>query len=170
MKNWIIALAIAAVMAGIGHYGVLYNAPSFIMGRAMTMLEERGSEKHNFMLADRTTPETQSVVRSSPDLAYSVCLYDLNDAPEGILVTLAATPGYSSLAFFDAETNNYLTLRGNGAAKEVRLLPPGANEEGATTSPTQSGVILIRRLTPTAEEYEAAAKLAVDDSCAPLGE
>ena len=80
---------------------------------------------------------------------------------------MSATPGYASLSFFDSATNNFLTVRGNGEEREVVLLPPGASttKPGTAVAPTSTGVILIRRLAPTAEDYAAVVELAKGDGC-----
>ncbi len=167
MKRLFGPIIVCVIAAIASHLLVLQQAPSFIMDRALTMLEKRGIPLHGFLLAERMTPQTQSVVRPSPDLAYSACRFDLDQAPRGIRVRMAATPDYASLSFFDANTNNFLTLRGEGEARETILLPPGSTEpgEGSTVSPTKRGVILIRRLAPTQEAHDAVAAIATGDTC-----
>nr|WP_245228698.1 DUF1254 domain-containing protein [Pontixanthobacter sp. CEM42] len=117
-------------------------------------------------------PDTQSVVRPSPDLAYSACRFDLTQAPGGIRVVMAAYDGYSSLSFFDAQTNNFRTIRGNGEAQEGVLVPKWAtsSQEGAIYSPSDKGIILIRRLAPTDEDYARVVEAAKGDVCEALGE
>lgn len=171
MKRWIGPLLFLTAMAIAGHFILLNQAPAFIMDRALNMLEKRGIPLHGFQLGERITPQTQSVVRPSPDLAYSVCRYDFAEAPSGIIVRMAATPDYSSVSFFDADTNNFLTVRGEGEARDVTLLPPGTNasDAGSFVAPTNRGVILIRRLAPTAEAYAAVKAIAVGDRCEAIG-
>ena len=84
---------------------------------------------------------------------------------------MAATEGYASLSFFDAATNNFRTIRGTGNGLEVRLLPPGSGANGPqqVVSPTTTGIMLIRRLAPTKDDYDRAADIARGDSCAPFG-
>lgn len=167
MRTFVYSALIAAIAAVVSHLAILYSAPGFIMDRAMVMLEEREIEYHAFTLAPRTTPQTQSVVRPSPDLAYSACLFDLDEAPEGLVVRMAATDGYSSLSFFDASTNNFATFRGNGQTIFIELLPPGLepSSTGQLTSPSSKGIILIRRLAPTVEEYAGVQAVAEGDTC-----
>ena len=79
---------------------------------------------------------------------------------------MGASPNYQSLAFFDAQTDNFAAPRGTGREVSVRLLPPGsAPEEGAVVSPTERGVILIRRLAPDAQRFAAAAEAGKADQC-----
>jgi len=159
------ALVLAACALG-SHALTLYLAPGFIMDRAMQVLEQRGVGLHAFTPPQRVTPQTQSVVRSSPDLYYALCRYDLSDAASGLEIRMAAWPDYQSLAFFDGQTDNFATLRGTGRQINVRLLPPGrAAEDGAIVSPTTKGVILIRRLAPDAARFAAAADIGKADQC-----
>ena len=174
MMRWLgpaIALAIAAV---VGHIFVLQSAPTLIMSRAMAVMEERGIPLHGFARAPRMTPDTQTVVRPSPDLAYSVCRFDLSQSWHSLRVRMAAYDGYSSVSFFADNTDNFLTVRGDGEAREVLLLPPGSKRapdnppELVMVAPSQTGVILIRRLAPTQADYEMMSAIAANDVCEEL--
>lgn len=166
MRRWLGPLAAMLVCGATTHLAALHYAPGIIMARAMAVLEQRGVALHRFTAPQRVTPQTQSVVRSSPDLFYALCRYDLSDPSMVLAVQMAAWPDYQSLSFFDARTDNFVTIRGTGKAVTVRLLAPGsAPVRGAIISPTAKGVILIRRLAPNAESYAAAAVASVKDAC-----
>jgi uncharacterized membrane protein len=156
---------IAAVAGVAAHVLTVQAAPAFIMGRAMDAMEQRGVPLHAFSLAPRTTPQTQTVVRPSPDLAYSVCRFDFDQLDGPLTVRMAAWDNYSSLSFFDAETNNFLTLRGDGVAREVVLHGPDAPAERASRAPTTKGLILIRRLAPTQADYDRVTGVSASDQC-----
>ncbi|MEP3421637.1 MAG: DUF1254 domain-containing protein [Erythrobacter sp.] len=170
MKNFIGPILFALLIAVIGHVSVLHFAPNIIMDRAMTMLERRGAELHTFFHGERTTPQSQSVVRPSPDLAYSVCLFDLEQLDAGLEVRMAATPNYASLSFFDDQTNNFKTIRGNGEEITVTLASPDTTISDAETivSPSRKGLILIRRLAPTAEDFRLVSAISQNDFCRPV--
>lgn len=189
MKRWIGPLLALAVTALLAHGLTLGLGPGVIMDRAMAALEARGVALHAFTTPQRVTPQTQAVVRSSPDLYYALCRYDLT-RPDGygtgvitsLQLKLAAWPEYQSLSFFDARTNNFATVRATGKAIKVRLgSGPGQTgflepkfgydprEDGPTLAihtPTETGVILIRRLAPSAESFAKAIKASVGDACA----
>lgn len=166
MMRWLGPLAAALICAAAAHAATLHYAPAIIMNRAMDALAERGVALHRFTAPQRVTPQTQSVVRSSPDLYYALCRYDLSDPAKVLTLRMAAWPDYQSLSFFDAQTNNFATLRGRSDQVAVRLLSPGsAAEQGAIISPTRTGVILIRRLAPTQEAFDRAAALSGQDAC-----
>lgn len=166
MMRWLGPLATALICAAAAHAAALHFAPAIIMDRALAALAQRGVALHSFTTPQRITPQTQAVVRSSPDLFYALCRYDLSDPSKTLTLRMAAWPDYQSLSFFDARTNNFATFRGAGETVTVRLLPPGsAAQSGAIVSPTASGVILIRRLAPDAESFAAAAAASAQDMC-----
>jgi uncharacterized membrane protein len=166
MKTWVGPLVVLLVCAAAVHALTLHLAPGFIMDRAMAALEARGVALHAFTTPNRVTPQSQSIVRSSPDLYYSLCRFDLDRPDASLTVRMAAWPDYQSLSFFDVRTDNFVVLRGTGKAVAVRLLPPGsAPAAGAIVSPTARGVILIRRLAPDAERFAAAGEAGKGDAC-----
>jgi uncharacterized membrane protein len=166
MRRWLGPILMMLAVAAATHAAALHYAPSLIMSRAMAALAERGVALHRFTQPARITPQTQQVVRSSPDLYYSLCRYDLGDPATQVALTMAAWPDYQSLSFFDARTNNFATLRGTGKAVSVTLLPPGSSpQQGAIVSPTARGVILIRRLAPSASDFAAAVQAGAGDQC-----
>ncbi len=159
-------LLVLLAVAAASHALTLHFAPSVIMDRAMAALEARGVALHAFTTPQRVTPQTQTVVRSSPDLYYALCRFDLGEPDARLTVRMGQWPGYQSLAFFDARTDNFATLRGTGREVAVRLLRPGsAPADGAIVSPTSKGVILIRRLAPDAARYAAASEAGKADAC-----
>ncbi len=166
MKRWIGPLIVALACATAAHAAALHFAPTLIMARAMDALAQRGVALHSLTAPQRITPQTQSVVRSSPDLYYALCRYDLSEPGMQLTLRMAAWPDYQSLSLFDAQTDNFAVLRGTGKAVAVRLLPPdSAAQEGAIVSPTAKGVILIRRLAPDAARFAAAATAGEGDAC-----
>jgi len=166
MKRWAGPLAVMLLCAAGAHALTLHLTPAVIMDRAMAALEARGVALHAFTTPQRVTPQSQQVVRSSPDLYYALCRYDLESPDVRLTVRMGNWPDYQSLSFFDARTDNFATLRGTGREIAVRLLPPGsAPQEGAIVSPSERGVILIRRLAPTAERFASAADAGKADAC-----
>lgn len=166
MTRWLGPLAVLLLCAAGAHGAALLLAPGLIMDRALEALAVRGIALHAFTAPTRITPQTQQVVRSSPDLYYALCRYDLASPGAQVTVRMGTWPDYQSLSFFDARTDNYATLRGTGREVAVRLLPPGSPpQEGAIISPTARGVILIRRLAPDAARFAAAAEAGKVDAC-----
>jgi uncharacterized membrane protein len=174
MKRWIGPLALCVIAALGAHWAALALAPSVIMDRALATLKDRGIALHAFTTPRRISPETQMVVRSSPDLFYSLCRYDLSSPSSVLSVRISEWPDYQSLSFFDANTNNFATIRATGREATAQLVAQTGAPESASffkpgpddiTSPTTRGVVLIRRLAPTRESFDKAAEAARTDAC-----
>ncbi|MEQ5788473.1 hypothetical protein J3454_11275 [Erythrobacter sp. NFXS35] len=71
MRRWLGPVAVLALSAALVHAMTLYLAPGVIMARALDVLAQRGVALHDFTTPRRITPQTQAVVRSSPDLYYA---------------------------------------------------------------------------------------------------
>ena len=165
MIRWIGPLLLLIAAAIGAHWATLVYAPNVIMNGALAVMKERGIAQHAFTSPVRITPQSQVVVRSSPDLFYSLCRYDLS-APGSVLrVTMGEWPDYQSLSFFDGNTNNFHRVRGEGKSVDVQLVGPGAKLEGAVQSPTAKGIVLIRRLAPTQALFDAAKAVSAADGC-----
>jgi uncharacterized membrane protein len=110
------------------------------------------------------------VVRPSPDLAYSTCVYDLSQGP--VRISAAPTPGqgYVSVSVFAANTNNIAvfdtTRKPDGIdfvlAREGQQTPPGAE---VVISPSNRGIVLDRRLAANDELFAAADQARRADKC-----
>jgi uncharacterized membrane protein len=132
MKRFVLYALLFAATVITGHMVTLHLVPEVIMDRTFKAMEARGITPHTFSLAPKATPQSQTVVRPSPDLAYSICLYDFTDNPKPLYVSAAhrygavtdsvpsppanGTPtdndaSYASISFFDARTNNFATIR-----------------------------------------------------------
>ena len=129
-------------------YGALWATPRVLMHVAMERLGEAGGVNTLFH-APPSTHESRTVVRPSPDLAYSICVFDLSkgpirliaDYPEGV---------YWSVSAYAANTDNFFVANDqttNGPpARFVFDIKPLGNE--VTVSPTAKGVILLRHHIP----------------------
>lgn len=189
MRGWTGPLLVMTAIAVFTHWLTLYLVPVVIMDRAMAALEARGVALHAFTVPQRVTPQTQQIVRSSPDLYYALCRYDLSaeewpsrESGRGLEVSMAQWDDYQSLSFFDAQTNNFATIRGTGKAIKVTMWKGGSgyvepNPAGSTKpgrlsftvySPTETGVVLIRRLAPSDEAFAKAAEPGRGDQCLSL--
>jgi uncharacterized membrane protein len=160
------------ISAAVGHVATVFATPTVLMSVAMKRLSA-GTPVNHFAFGDRTTEKSRRVVRPSPDLAYSSCVYDLSDGP--IHVTAAPSPdgGYLSISVFAANTDNigvYDSLRSPAGidfvlAKSGQPTPPGAS---VLISPSTKGIILDRRLAPNAELFAVVDKARRADTCAPV--
>lgn len=176
MRHFLTALSTFMLATILGHFASLHLVPNIIMGKAMASMEARGVELGSFLAIARTTPQTQTVVRPSPDLAYSICRFDFTD-DESLWVNVGRFGDYTSVSFFDARTNNFASVRIEDSShphwgSQILLHPPGKTSFESSIfpapqfeAPTRKGLILIRRLAPTKTEFDAAAIIARGDRC-----
>lgn len=163
--------AVFLVTAAFTAAAAVFAAPSLIMGVAMDRIEA-GAGANAWSHSPPVTPQAQPVIRSSPDLAYSACLFDLALGP----VRLKFTPGtdYSSLSLYAANTDNFYAVNDSKIGPEgieIALIRRGARPpEGAKVvveAPSRRGLALERRLAPTPEAFAAADALRRTSICAP---
>ena len=173
MKRILVWTALVLGVAIISHMAVLRMVPGAIMSKAMTAMHDRGVPLHGFALSPRITPKTQTIVRPSPDLAYSICRFDLSAGP--ILISGMAGPDYGSLTIFDASTNAVFitSLNTNEGRENAVILTLDTNYKADNGTPIAvlekpKGLALIRRRAPNAEQYEAARQLSKHDICTPV--
>lgn len=158
---FILGLAIGAAIT-------LDRLPGLIMGRAMDRIETMGAAAGAVRHAPRVTAENQTIVRSSPDILYSVCLFDLADGPVRIDATWPADGNYASISFYDANTNNFAVEsdRDVDAASTSLMLTQGTEwltvpdlRDGAdrqVNAPTTTGLILFRRVIDATTDLDTA--------------
>ncbi len=160
-RNWLYIAMTLAIAAAVHVASVVY-LPDLIMARTMAKLAGAGGV--NTMLhGARATDASRAVVRPSPDLLYSTCVYDLDKAGGRLRVHADGMPRtYWSVSAFDAHTDNFTVLddrHARGGAFDVTLAGPDAvAHPGDIRSPTARGVILVRTL------IESEARLAAIDA------
>jgi uncharacterized membrane protein len=147
-RNWLYAAA-ALVIAAAVHVASVFYLPDLVMVRVMAGLTRAGGV--NTMLhGARATSASRAVVRPSPDLLYSTCVYDLDKAGGRLRVHATGMPNtYWSVSAFDARTDNFFVLddrQAKSGAFDITLARPGAAHPGDIPSPTARGVILVRTL------------------------
>ena len=137
--GWIVGTLIVAVVV---HIASVSHLPTAVMHMALHRMGSVNTIHHQ----PRVTAKSRSVVRPSPDLLYSSCVYDLNAGPLRV-ETHGMPRTYWSISLFDAETNNFYVLNDRQAKSgdaALTIVPPGA--KGGIVSPTLKGVVLIRTL------------------------
>jgi len=102
IRRWLLPILSGAAMAWAGWTLVLHATPGFLMGVAMGRLDKAGPNR--FFNGPLSTDKSRTIVRPSPDLAYSSCPFDLSKGP--VLIEVAPAPApYWSLSIFDQRTN-----------------------------------------------------------------
>lgn len=176
MRFPVIGLSAFVIAFAATHFAVLNALPGYIMDKARTRFAGAGLPPHTWQMGPRVTPQTQTIVRPSPDLAYGVCLLDLTDGP--VTLKVPTWPEYGSLSVFDANTDNVyagsLDARlpdAPGALTIIVALPDQevAPVDGVTVVRVEQpeALALVRRLAPSQGLYDAAAALMPASSCGP---
>ena len=156
-------LALSAVVALLSYGAVVSILPQLIMAK-LTEQVSALSDAEGFLISPRVAPETQRVVRSSPDLLYALCVLDLRQGDWEVVTH--PWDGYGSVSVFAANTDNIETRSlGPGVDAAVTLT---VGDPDADLSPSGSqAMVLVRRLAPTEELYARARDVASQDTCQP---
>ncbi len=103
MRRWLAPLALGLATAALAYQATLLATP-FALMRAAASKAGTGLPINVFRFAPMTTAENQTIVRPSPDLFYSLCVFDVSKGP--VLVRTEPIPGhYWSVSIFDARTD-----------------------------------------------------------------
>jgi uncharacterized membrane protein len=159
MRAWLMPLLLGALLAALAYQAALVAAPRLLMSAALNRVERLGGVnalRHPPM----ATAEARTIVRPSPDLAYSSCLFDLNEGP--ILIEVAPVPApYWSLSVFDARTD-VAFVRNNrdsgGAPIRVVLALAGQDVPAgveAVRMDEARGIALLRILVESRDRFAA---------------
>lgn len=149
LVSWVIFTLVLAVAT---HVVVVSQLPSFIMGRVMSAIGADATGR--IVFSDRPDETARRVVRPSPDLLYSVCVYDVSKNP--LKISTGAPQGtYWSVSFFADNTDNFFVFNDSQAqGKPATILLIGQGQQippqnGATTvisAPSSKGLVLFRTL------------------------
>ena len=154
---WLLGIAVGAAAV---HVAAVAALPHVIMGRVLGALAAQAGA-NAWVHPPLATDASRTVVRPSPDLAYSSAVFDVSERPLHVVVPLSAP--YTSLSGFATNTDNFFAvndLAAGGHAIDVVLVGPGTKREGLEgsrliESPTDRGVLLVRRVVPEARAFAA---------------
>lgn len=164
IRRWRAQAVTALVVALVVHLVVIAAAPWVVMSVAAHRIEDKAGGTNVWLHAERVTPQTQEVVRSSPDLAYSACAWDLSAGP--VRISAPAWDDYYSLSLYDGRTNNFFVANGSdtgGDQLDLLLATPDqaadlSGNDGLRTivAPSRTGIVLLRYLAPTPSAFARA--------------
>ena len=146
--------------AALVHVAAVTALPYGIMSRVFAALQgDAGANA--FTHPPLATHESRAVVRPSPDLAYSSALFDVSEHPLHVTVPLSAP--YTSLSGFASNTDNFFALNdrtAGGDPIDVVIVGPGTPRSGlegrrVIESPSDRGVLLVRRVVARGEDFPA---------------
>jgi uncharacterized membrane protein len=160
----------ALLVAVATHLAIVHAIPRLSMQAAIERVSDNGAHYNAWTQSERVTPELRADVRPSPEFAESACAYDL--AAGAVIVAAPPWEQYWSLSFYDAKGEAFFVLDDREAryGAEITLVRAGRRHpEGASQvveSPSRRGVVLLRRLAPTAAHFAEAQALGMEDVCA----
>lgn len=152
MIRWMGWLVFTLLVAAAVHAAAIAYAPSLIMQRAMSAMGGRGINTISHV--ERATAASRTIVKPSPDLLYSHCVFDLSRQPLKI-VTAAPADTYWSVALYADNTDNFFVLNDSQAkgrpativlVGQGQTIPPQDEETIVVAAPSQKGVVLFRTL------------------------
>lgn len=151
--RWLGPILLAALVAMVTYVAALWATPHVIMAKAM---EKLGAGGINVMRHQGLpTAENRWIVRPSPDLAYSICVFDLSMGP--VKIDAFVPPRrYWSLSVFDANTDNIFSVNDRAVRDGRYALTLSKNGTGGSLIvPGGKGIALIRILVTDAEDLAA---------------
>jgi uncharacterized membrane protein len=172
MKPLIKSVMIVLVTAVAVHLAVILSAPNLLMAVAFKRLSGEGKMVNFMIYPPRTTEASRAIVRPSPDLAYASCAYDLSKGP--VRVKAAKAPDYMSVSVYAANSDNIFAINDRQAPEGVDLVIVHKGQVApigtaiVVQSPTQRGIVLERRLAPSAEAFAVADRARKKSVCTPL--
>lgn len=159
---WSRALPLLAT-AVLVHVLAVWSVPYLIMHVLMEGPAAQAMHMHNqAAFPPAVNAKVRTVVMPSPDLLYSVCVYDLSTGP----VRVSANPGlasYWSIALYGANSDNFYVVndrKANGKPVNLWLVHRSSDatalgsaaDAQVVVSPSTKGFLLMRVLTA---DYEA---------------
>ena len=145
------------------HIGAVWAAPRLIMQILMHgPMAQSMNMQNRAAFPPPVTATARTVVMPSPDLLYSVCVFDVSEGP----VRIAANPNlksYWSIALYAANSDNFFVIndrKSTGKPVDILLVSPGGSpvirpiseSTQVVVAPSKTGFLLMRILTG---DYEA---------------
>jgi len=158
LTGWLLGVMLIAALT---HLTVVYAYPRLVMRGAWEALS-RVVDDNGLLHAPRPDANSRTVVRPSPDLLYSVCLFDLSAGSWSIRLEVPDT--YMSLSLYAMNTDNFFTINDRqttGGEVEVRIVSGPVDETGAegqplvVRAPGERGLALMRYFAGDGADAEA---------------
>ncbi len=168
------SIILTIILAVIVHVAVVLALPSFIMNKAIQKIEgsyintmkEMGLDTQNATALNKVIHSppidvnSRRVVAPSPDLVYSIIIYDVSEKPLLIDVTIPDT--YWSISFFSSKTDNYHVKNDRQLeSNQARFILVGENESvearpntKVVKAATDKGIILFRSLIKSKTHFQ----------------
>lgn len=155
MKNWIKLVVITLLLAAVIHVATVAVLPYGITLHTLAGMKQKTPDGQMNMIyqAPPITADSRDVVRPSPDLLYSICVYEVSDKPLHIVAPIPDDT-YWSMSFYAINTDNFFVVNDRTAkSNPADILLVGENmpyhdagDSEVVIAPSNMGVILFRIL------------------------
>ncbi|MBX3505176.1 MAG: DUF1254 domain-containing protein [Parvibaculum sp.] len=173
MKTWPLWIAGSIALAAVFHILTVFVLPYGIMNRAMAGISAQAGGDNKAVYPERATADTRGIVRPSPDLLYTACVYDVSDRP--VRLTSPVPDTYWSLSAFAANTDNFFVVNDRSVRGNRIEIILAANENADTprgvplvVAPSTRGIVLFRSLVPNEDAAIEVDQLRRQANCEPL--
>ncbi|MBO6667152.1 DUF1254 domain-containing protein [Parvibaculum sp.] len=173
MKTWPIWLAGTIALAAVFHILTVFGLPYGIMNRAMAGIASQAGGVNKPLYPERATAESRGIVRPSPDLLYTACVYDVSVQPVKLSSPVPDT--YWSLSTFASNTDNFFVVNDREVKSNRIEIILAANEEAGSgqgipviVAPSSKGIVLFRSLVPSEDLREEIDAKRREANCEPL--
>lgn len=170
-RLWTYRIAALLITAVIAHLLLVWAAPRLIMHVLMSGRVAQGLDMNNkAAFPPPVTAQSRAVVMPSPDLLYSVCVFDVSQGP----VRVRAHPQlstYWSIALYASNSDNFFVVNDRIAQSEpvdlwlvsrkgLTQAPSTPASAQVVVSPSEKGFLLMRVLTGPAQAEKDAVEQA----------
>ena len=144
MLKW---FSLVGLIAFVVHMTMLLLTPYLIMAALNYTVGNEGYGK--LLISEQAVHGKDRVVRSSPDLLYSICAFKMSEGP--LKISAPAIDSYMSVSMFAHNTDNFFSINDQQSLNgfNIVLAKPGqlsnlADDITLVESDTPYGVILLR--------------------------
>ncbi len=157
MKKWFLWTSLGTLtVAIIAHIITVIAIPIVIMNVAISKFPI-----NQLVKAPRTTAQSRTVVKPSPDLVYSIVSYDVSKEPIRFTVRVP-TDTYWSVSCFEENTDNFFVVNDRQVKSnpaEILLVRkgmkvPNTGNAQVVISPTNRGIMLVRHLLLSDDKFQ----------------
>lgn len=149
-----VIIAVLAV-ATVTHVAYIVVTPYVVMRIAMARIAEQAGGINRPLSTLPPTHRSRSIVKPSPDLVYTSCVFDISAGP--VLVSGTPSPDYWSVALYAANSDNFHVVNDRQViasktafiiadAKRRPVIPAQHRWLPVVEPPTTNGIVLFRYL------------------------
>ena len=155
MRGSIKAVMAVLAAAAVAHIAYLMATPYVVMRVAMARIAEQAGGVNHSLSTLPPTHRSRAIVKPSPDLVYTSCVFDISAGP--VLISGTPSPDYWSVALYAANSDNFHVMNDRQVvASKVAFIIADAKRRPAipaqyrllpvVESPTDTGIVLFRYL------------------------